>query len=259
MKPQLAPKVVPQPQIGGVDRSATVRAPRVPELMAADIRRRILRHELTDGDTLPPEAELIRQYGISRPTLREALRILEAESLIVIRRGGLGGAIVQRPRLSATSDHFGILLQDRGATVSDVHWARMAIEPPTLAHFALVGSKTQFQILQERLEVAKGSIGSTVDFTRALIADFTGQVTSALLMQLLRRVIESHAEKVSETRSDDWTALQRRSYRSHAKLIALLETGNVDEAERFWRGHLGEVGKILLHDAAQIQVIDLLS
>src|ERR1700722_16313135 len=70
-------------------RSSVVRTQRIPQLMANDIRRRILRGELKAGEALPAEAELMAQYGISRPTLREALRILESEQLIVVRRGGI--------------------------------------------------------------------------------------------------------------------------------------------------------------------------
>ena len=64
-----------------------VRAPKTAELIAGHIRRQIVRGELREGDTLPSELNLMEQFGVSRPTLREAFRILEAESLISVRRG----------------------------------------------------------------------------------------------------------------------------------------------------------------------------
>lgn len=74
-----------------------VQMPKAAEVVAADVRRRIVRGELRADDALPPETELMSQFGISRPTLREALRILEAEGLVAIRRGARGGARVQAP------------------------------------------------------------------------------------------------------------------------------------------------------------------
>ena len=69
-----------------------VRAPKTAELIASQLRGQIVRGELKAGDTLPPEITLMEQFGVSRPTLREAFRILETESLIDVRRGSRGGA-----------------------------------------------------------------------------------------------------------------------------------------------------------------------
>ncbi|HEX3460192.1 MAG TPA: GntR family transcriptional regulator, partial [Acidimicrobiales bacterium] len=51
------------------------RVPKASELVAGDLRRQIVRKELSEGDALPPEAELMQHFGVSRPTLREAFRI----------------------------------------------------------------------------------------------------------------------------------------------------------------------------------------
>src|SRR5262245_6996791 len=77
--------------------SKPIRAPKTAELIAAQIRGQIVRRELEPGMTLPTETELMGQLGVSRPTLREAYRILEAESLISVRRGVGGGAVVLAP------------------------------------------------------------------------------------------------------------------------------------------------------------------
>ena len=64
-----------------------LRLPKAAELVAEDIRRDIVRGALQPGDFLPTEANLIEQFGVSRPTLREALRVLESESLISLHKG----------------------------------------------------------------------------------------------------------------------------------------------------------------------------
>src|ERR1700755_1275124 len=71
--------------------------PRLAEMVAALLRERILSGALRDGDPLPRQEDLLKEFGISKPSLREALRILEAEGLITVRRGNRGGALVHVP------------------------------------------------------------------------------------------------------------------------------------------------------------------
>src|ERR1700743_3844476 len=88
-----------------------VRAPKTGELVATHLRRQIVRGELRPGETLPLESPLMEQHGVSRPTLREAFRILESETLISVRSGGHGGALVVAPEVSVAADRVGLLLQ----------------------------------------------------------------------------------------------------------------------------------------------------
>ena len=67
-------------------RLAPVQVTRSSELVAAQLRRMVIRGELTEGEALPPESELIEAFQNSRPTMREAMRILEAEGLITVQR-----------------------------------------------------------------------------------------------------------------------------------------------------------------------------
>src|ERR1700761_8254643 len=90
-------------------RSRRVRPLRAAELVANDIRTRILIGEFIDG--LPKESILLDDYEVSRPTAREALRILETEGLIETRRGRQGGAVVRRPTPASAAYHLGLTLQ----------------------------------------------------------------------------------------------------------------------------------------------------
>src|SRR5665647_1955571 len=98
----------------------TVRAPKTAEIIATSVRRSIVSGALKEADTLPSEVELMGQFGVSRPTLREAFRILETESLISIRRGSRGGSQVMAPDLSVAGRYVGLLLQMSGTTIGEV-------------------------------------------------------------------------------------------------------------------------------------------
>jgi DNA-binding FadR family transcriptional regulator len=243
-------------------RSGAVRTQRIPEQVAADVRRRILRGELAVGDSLPAEAELMSQYGISRPTLREALRIMESEQLVRIRRGGIGGAVVQRPDLDVAGRQLGFVLQDRGATMADVHRARAVIEPPALALLAATVTPAQLAELNASLEKTNSDIGDPLRYSEAVeilrerIVEMSGATTLALIMRLLREVIQKHTAARGGVPPDSWAKLQKLSQRAHQKLLRLIGSGNPAGAEKFWSEHLAEVGRYLGRDAST-RVIDL--
>src|ERR1051325_1239182 len=113
-----------------VDVAAPVKVPKTAELVATQLRNQIVRGELKEGDALPPETNLMEQFGVSRPTLREAFRVLESEALITVRRGSRGGARIDVPNDSVAARYAGLVLQYRGATWADVLEARAVIEPP---------------------------------------------------------------------------------------------------------------------------------
>src|SRR5438445_51107 len=116
------------PAVNSVARA--VRVPKTAELVAAHLRRQIVRGELKEGDALPPETALMEQFSVSRPTLREAFRVLESEALITVRRGSHGGARVHVPNGDVAARYAGLVLQFRETTLADVLEARAVIEPP---------------------------------------------------------------------------------------------------------------------------------
>ena len=112
--------------------SSVVRVPKAGELVAAQLRKQIVTGVLKPGDPLPGETALMERYGVSRPTMREAFRILESESIIVVLRGAHGGARVLAPDESVAARHMGLLLQYQGVPLADVYHARTELEVAAL-------------------------------------------------------------------------------------------------------------------------------
>ena len=75
-------------------------------------------------------------FGIARTTLREALRILESQGLLEIRRGRTGGPVVTMPRIDSLAEGLAVTLQLQGTTVGDLDVARQLIEPRLAARLA---------------------------------------------------------------------------------------------------------------------------
>src|SRR5206468_9611530 len=72
-----------------------VRAPRVYEHIVAQIERAIYEGRFAHGDKLPPERQLVREFGASRVAVREALRALEHRGLVEVRQGSAGGYFIR--------------------------------------------------------------------------------------------------------------------------------------------------------------------
>ena len=88
---------------------------RVAVSVANHLRDRILTGDLDDGDILPKEDVLRTLFPVSKPSLREAMRILETEGLVTIRRGNMGGAVVHRPSASNVAYSLALVLRSEGA------------------------------------------------------------------------------------------------------------------------------------------------
>src|SRR3954469_25717857 len=106
-----------------------VRSPAVAEIIADRLRQRIVEGELQDGDLLPKQEELLAEFGVSKPSVREALRILETEGLVSVRRGKLGGAVVHGPHANNAAYVLELVLRSKGVAVDDVAAALRHLEP----------------------------------------------------------------------------------------------------------------------------------
>ena len=89
----------------------TKRAQKTHEVIADRIREKIVNGTLKAGDLLPAEDELTLEMGVARTTLREALRVLESQGLIAIRRGRGGGPVVTHPNLDPIATALAVSLQ----------------------------------------------------------------------------------------------------------------------------------------------------
>ncbi|GAA3353089.1 hypothetical protein GCM10017744_004870 [Streptomyces antimycoticus] len=105
-----------------------VSSSRVSQVIVEQIRRLLKEERLQPGDRLPSERELCVQFGVSRVTIREALRILEVNGLVEIRVGARGGAFVTAPTSSRVSEGLADLLTLSPLTASQVTEARLIFE-----------------------------------------------------------------------------------------------------------------------------------
>ena len=106
----------------------TVSLGRISQAIVAQIKVLIRQGKLTPGDRLPSERELCDRFGVSRVTVREALRMLEAAGLIEIRVGARGGAFVTTPSSQQIGEGLADLLNLSPMTAANVTEARQVFE-----------------------------------------------------------------------------------------------------------------------------------
>jgi DNA-binding FadR family transcriptional regulator len=228
-----------------------------------------VRGELRSGATLPPEVQLMEQYGVSRPTLREAFRILETETLITVRRGSRGGAQVMTPELSVAARYVGLMLQMQGTTIDDVYEARMVGEPYCARLLARRRTKQDLTDLRECIEQLRAAADGTAEPGRwtgperrfhELVLDRSGNRTLAVQGGVLQDIVATHLQLTvaREAGRGDSAGRLQRAIRSYEKLVQLVEDRDAEGAQEHWRRHLEQSAKVVFrHDARSRPVVEL--
>lgn len=241
------------------------RVPKTAELVAHHLRKQIVRGDLREGESLPSEAALTAQFGVSRPTLREAFRVLETEQLITVRRGAKGGAAVHAPNAMMVARYAGFYLEHAGTTLADVFEARVAIEAPAAA--MLAERRTDSDIAQLRAAASPtedaGENGPLAamrfsDF-HALVVELSGNRTLALVHSMLREIIDmAKVRRFTKGSREGNREAMVHAARSHRRLVDLIDAGDPAGAESFWREHLIGANRYLLDFPGSDRPLDLL-
>lgn len=236
-------------------------------VVASELRRQIVTGRLKPGDKLHPENVLQSEFAISRPTLREALRLLESESLITITRGKYGGARVIARDLGAVSSQVGMFLQIEGTTLADVWFARTIIEPPAAGLLASLRDPDALEQLDANIaaarEASRGNLLRYADLSAEfsmLITRNCGNKTIHLLSSLIYDIIRRQHEHITERTLDNARVdrLRQDNIRNREKAVELMRSGTPAEAEAFWRAHLEEMRDLVLSAYKASMTIDVL-
>jgi DNA-binding FadR family transcriptional regulator len=183
------------------------RARKLSHLIARDLRSMILRGDVAYGQALPSEKDLIRTFGVSRETIREALRILESEGLVQVRLGRGGGFVVQRPEPRALMRHIALLLHVRGATLGDIYEVRRIVEPAAARTASLSAAELEGLVALHDSEMSQhdeplACASTIVAFDQAVMQTSSNQaisIISGVFRELVagRRSLENLVEQGS--------------------------------------------------------------
>ena len=224
-------------------RKVTVR--KVSDSIVEQIQELILQGDLEPGDRLPAERELAEQLQVSRPSLREAIGVMEAQGMLEVRRGG--GTYVRDVMRESVTDPLVHLMEARPETVRDVLELRYALEEAAAGYAAERASRADLVVIEERLDAlqalydagsasAEDEAVADADFHLA-IAEATHNPVLAHVMRSLTRVLQASSARSFESahaHPEDHATLMAQ----HRALLESIRSGDPGEARRAAHDHL---------------------
>ena len=233
--------------------SYRIRQPRVAELVASRLRDDILSGRLKEGDVLPSQERLFQDFGVSPPALREAIHLLETDGLVSVRRGNVGGAVVQAPSAARTAQLISMVLQARAATPADVSGALRHLEPICAGMCAARADRLTEVVpyLEAEIECQTAEFDDVARyvpnarrFHEALVSR-CGNEPMILLIGSLELIWSAHESAVwsddaGTSPSEDPRArkTRRAALRDHQRLLEAIREGNEARAVRLAQDHL---------------------
>ena len=217
-----------------------VQVPKASDVLAEDMRERILRGEFPEGTALPTERDLVTQTNMSRATVREALRILEVQGLVRIKTGRSGGAFVQHPDGESIASSVDLLIRGRQIRLSALLETREAIEPAC----AQLAAKYRTDEDLERLERANKAIsdesGSLAAFLQANVDWHVGvaiashnELLTGFMLALSRAIYTS-----TDNQGFINTDVRVTTAKAHRSITAAIRGQDADAAVRRMKRHV---------------------
>ena len=216
--------------------------------VADQIRELILRGELAPGERLPVESNLAVLFGVSRSTVREALRVLSSQRLVRAARGVGGGSFVAQPDPGHVSDFLqtsiGLLTGTHQVSLAELIEARAVLEVPAaeLAAGRRSDEDAATLVSLAAAEALTSQLGQSKEFhitlVRAagnrLVEVMTGPVFSVLSQRFLPDAIDPAA----------WDELCN----DHVEIAAAISAGDGERAREVMWAHIGRMGEIYRDD-----------
>jgi len=223
---------------------AAIRRNKVYEEVARQIQNHILEH-LKPGDVLPPERELVQQFGVSRGSVRDAIRSLEHIGLLEPRQGL--GTIFCEPSSDALVSPLAAVLVQRRKLVGELLEVRNIIEPPLAGRAALHATAAQIAEMEQILErqsqkVLRGEMSIEED------NEFHYQIALAADNSVVLRMVDVLMDLLRETRERSLQTGGRpeKSLAGHRRILSALKRRDPAASDKAMRQHLGEIEDVVL-------------
>lgn len=223
------------------------------DALADRLRARICSGELGEGEGLPTERELVRQSGLSRATVREALRILEVEGLIEIRAGRAGGSKVRRPAGRELLRHLDLFIWGRRIVLEELHEVREALE--TVAAEGAARRRTEADLLELGAKTVAVELAVNVvpDYLAANLAWHlaVAQASHNELLIHFMNVLSNAIHQVTALEAFDSPAVRAATVEIHRSILSAIQAGDAKAARRRMARHVSAAGRLALAASAR--------
>jgi len=231
-----------------------VRRPASHELVLEQVRRAIRLGRFDAGTRLPSERELAQQFGVSRTTVREAIRVLQGEGLVEVRRGRNGGAVVISPR--ASREEIVRHLSERLAELAIVVDFRLMVEPASArlaAERRTPADLTRLRALVRSMDDLVGDPDAAATPSRffAVDSEFHHCIAAATGNPMLVVAVDDVRARLFTPIGGIFLALHPSANELHHELFQAIETRDADTAESTMRRHIALTRDAMLELAGE--------
>src|SRR5712692_9041896 len=217
-----------------------IRKTRIYEEVVSQVHEMVREGKFKAGDQLPTERELAETFKVSRTSVREALRALETQGLIVSRTGA-GNFVAELPIESLVAPLAAMLIEEKHA-LADIFEMRKLIEPHIAALAAERATKRDLDRMKKILDkqreaVSRGETGVEAD------AELHFAIGRATQNQALEKLVAGLMDILSHSREESLqTAARRRaSIESHRKILSAIEAHDKKKAREAMLFHIEQV------------------
>ena len=221
-----------------------VKRSRLNEPVADQIRQAIFGGLIAPGHKLLPERQLADHFQTSRVALREALRALEKEGLITIKRGAGGGAFVAHSdkALNALADSLNTVVRLGTAKSSDLTEMRSLLEPE-MARLATIRASAEDLKQIEEIVMAQEKELESGELSRKLDLVFHRRIAAAAHNSVMSITVDAVNQSIRESilRSKRTESMRKRVVHFHREIFDAIRSGNADRAKQVMNSHIVDV------------------
>lgn len=220
--------------------SSDLAEPKSSEVLAANLRRRILTGELAEGEALPVERTLAAETGMSRTAVREALRMLEAQGLTYTKAGRGGGSFIRRPSADTMEQYLGVFIAGRQVDFQSLVEIREALEPMGAELAAVRRTEEEVHEMDRILDDYEAAFDDIPRFL-TLNTDWHVAVVRASHNELLHAVMLSLSNAILQgTGTEDFASERVRlsAIKAHRSVVDAIRKQDAGLARRAMTRHL---------------------
>jgi GntR family transcriptional regulator, transcriptional repressor for pyruvate dehydrogenase complex len=222
------------------DLFSPVTSGRISVQIVQQIQDAIRSGQLKPGDRLPPERDLAERFGVSRVTVRDALRTLEVLGLVQIRVGATGGAFVTSPGAEIVGEGLTNLMLLSSLEPEEIAEARLVLELGSVALAIARASDEDINVLRKMMSDARAALDDGT-YERSMsvrfhlsVAQIARNEAITLFTDSFRGPLSMHAIRKREPRQTSF----RQTVKEHQRIVKAIEQRDVGEAQRRMAEHL---------------------
>jgi GntR family transcriptional repressor for pyruvate dehydrogenase complex len=237
----------------------SVKSNKVSQNITDQIRNAIFEGRLKPGDKLPSESELIKNFKVSKATLREALRSLEVLGFLEIRKGVSGGAFVTEVDMTKARDSVTNFLLFKNLSLKDLSEVRLLLEPYIAEKATLAITQEDLDRLEKLIRDSEHAIKNGIVFEsrkdeiefHRIIASITGNPILMFILDFVENLLMDTKEILKPGKEFSWKVL-----RAHKRIYSGMLERNLNKVHEEMVRHIREVEKDLLTAHKERRIVE---